>query len=55
MAVLLLIALLSIAKSLIWVGSPGLGYFLPLLFASYSVGRYQRGAATLGWSSSPPA
>jgi signal transduction histidine kinase len=43
MAVLLLIALLSIAKSLIWLGSPGLGYFLPLLFASYSVGRYQRG------------
>jgi signal transduction histidine kinase len=43
MAVLLVIAGLSIAKSLIWVGSPGLGYFLPLLFASYSVGRYHRG------------
>ncbi|HEV2029929.1 MAG TPA: histidine kinase [Candidatus Dormibacteraeota bacterium] len=41
--VLLLIAGLSIAKSLIWVGSPGLGYFLPLLFSSYSVGRYDRG------------
>jgi signal transduction histidine kinase len=34
---------LSMAKALIWVGSPGLGYFLPLLFASYSVGRYHRG------------
>jgi signal transduction histidine kinase len=43
MEVLVLIASLSIAKSLIWVGSPGLGYFLPLLFASYSVGRYHRG------------
>ncbi|HUZ87123.1 MAG TPA: sensor histidine kinase [Candidatus Micrarchaeaceae archaeon] len=42
-AVLSVICALSIAKALIWVGSPGLGYFLPVLFASYSVGRYHRG------------
>lgn len=42
-AVLSAVCALSIVKVLIWVGSPGLGYFLPLLFASYSVGRYHRG------------
>jgi signal transduction histidine kinase len=42
-AVLSLISGLSIAKVLIWVGSPGFGFFLPLLLASYSVGRYHRG------------
>jgi signal transduction histidine kinase len=41
--VMSLIALISVVKALVWVGSPGLGYFLPLLFASYSVGRYHRG------------
>jgi signal transduction histidine kinase len=41
-AALSVICALSIVKVLIWVGSPGLGYFLPLLFASYSVGRYHR-------------
>jgi signal transduction histidine kinase len=43
MAVLSIISGLSIAKVLIWVGSPGLGYFLPVLLGSYSVGRYHRG------------
>jgi signal transduction histidine kinase len=42
-AVLSIISGLSIAKVLIWVGSPGFGFFLPLLLASYSVGRYHRG------------
>jgi signal transduction histidine kinase len=41
--VLVSIAALSILVALIWVASPGLGYFVPLLIASYSVGRYHRG------------
>lgn len=41
--VLVLIAALSMLVALIWVASPGLGYFLPLLIAGYSVGRYHRG------------
>jgi hypothetical protein len=41
--VLVSIAVLSILVALIWVASPGLGYFVPLLIASYSVGRYHRG------------
>jgi signal transduction histidine kinase len=36
-------AALSILVALIWVASPSLGYFLPLLIAGYSVGRYHRG------------
>ena len=45
--VLLLISVLSIAKALVWVGSPDLGSYLPLLIASYSVGRYYSGVH--GW------
>ena len=41
--VLVLMATLSSLVALIWVASPGLGYFLPLLIAGYSVGRYHRG------------
>ena len=41
--VLILNAALSSLVALIWVASPGLGYFLPLLIAGYSVGRYHRG------------
>jgi signal transduction histidine kinase len=41
--VLVAIAALSTVVALIWVASPGLGYFVPLLIASYSVGRYHRG------------
>jgi signal transduction histidine kinase len=37
------IAVLSTLVAVIWVASPGLGYFVPLLIASYSVGRYHRG------------
>lgn len=40
---LLAIASASVLIALIWVASPGLGYFLPLLVAAYSVGRYHRG------------
>jgi signal transduction histidine kinase len=43
MPVLVSIAALSIVVALIWVASPGLGYFVPLLIAGYSVGRYHRG------------
>ena len=42
--VLILVAGLSVIQALIWVASPGLGYFLPMLIAAYSVGRYHRGA-----------
>ena len=42
--VLVIVAGLSISVALVWVASPGLGYFLPLLVASYSVGRYHRGS-----------
>jgi signal transduction histidine kinase len=41
--VLVLVAGLSILVSVIWVASPGLGYFLPILVGAYSVGRYHRG------------
>ena len=41
--VLVSIAVLSILVALIWVASPGLGYFVPLLIAGYSVGRYHSG------------
>jgi len=41
--VLVSIAVLAILVALIWVASPGLGYFIPLLIASYSVGRYHSG------------
>jgi len=41
--VLVSISALSILVALIWVASPGLGYFVPLLIAGYSVGRYDRG------------
>jgi signal transduction histidine kinase len=41
--VLLLVSSLSIAVAVTWVASPGLGYFLPMLVAAYSVGRYHRG------------
>jgi signal transduction histidine kinase len=41
--VLVATAALSILVALIWVASPSLGYFLPLLLAGYSVGRYHRG------------
>jgi signal transduction histidine kinase len=37
------IAALSALVALNWVASPSLGYFLPLLIAGYSVGRYDRG------------
>jgi len=43
MQVLVSIAALSSLVALIWVASPGLGYFVPLLIAGYSVGRYHRG------------
>jgi signal transduction histidine kinase len=43
MWVLVWIAALSSLVALIWVASPGLGYFVPLLIAGYSVGRYDRG------------
>lgn len=38
-----LIAGLSVLVALVWVASPGLGYYLPLLIAAYSLGRYHRG------------
>ncbi len=41
--VLVVVAGLSVLVAVIWVGSPGLGYFLPMLVAAYSVGRYHRG------------
>jgi len=41
--VLLFISALSIIVAMTWVASPGLGYFLPMLVAAYSVGRYHRG------------
>lgn len=37
------IGALSSLVALVWVASPGLGYFVPLLIAGYSVGRYHRG------------
>ena len=40
---LLAVACASVLVALVWVASPGLGYFLPLLVAAYSVGRYHRG------------
>jgi len=43
MQVLVSIAALSSVVALVWVASPGLGYFIPLLIAGYSVGRYHRG------------
>jgi signal transduction histidine kinase len=43
MPVLVSIAAMSTLVALIWVASPGLGYFVPLLIAGYSVGRYHRG------------
>ncbi|HSP10163.1 MAG TPA: histidine kinase [Candidatus Dormibacteraeota bacterium] len=41
--VLVSIATMAIVVALVWVASPGLGYFVPLLIAGYSVGRYHRG------------
>jgi signal transduction histidine kinase len=41
---LLFISVLAMVVALVWVASPGLGYFLPMLIAAYSVGRYHRGA-----------
>ncbi len=41
---LLLISGLAMLVAVVWVASPGLGYFLPMLIAAYSVGRYHRGA-----------
>jgi signal transduction histidine kinase len=41
--VLVSTAALSTLVALIWVASPGLAYFVPLLIAGYSVGRYHRG------------
>lgn len=41
--VLVSIAAMTIMVALIWVASPGLGYFIPMLIAGYSVGRYHRG------------
>jgi signal transduction histidine kinase len=42
-ATLAFVSALGVAKALIWVGSPGFGFALPMLVASYSVGRYDRG------------
>jgi signal transduction histidine kinase len=41
--VLLMVCGLSVVVATVWVGSPGLSYFLPVLVAAYSVGRYERG------------
>lgn len=37
------VSALGVAKALIWVGSPGFGFALPMFVAAYSVGRYDRG------------